>query len=78
MATLNVKNLPDDLYRLLQERAKKRHRSVSQEVTSILEQLLREDAEPKLSLLELQGLGKEIWEGVDAAEYVNEERSSWD
>ncbi len=29
------------------------------------------------SILELQGLGKEIWQGLDAQEYVNEERASW-
>ena len=29
------------------------------------------------SILELQGLGKEIWEGIDAQEYVDRERSSW-
>ncbi len=32
---------------------------------------------PKHSLLELEGLGKEIWEGIDAQEYVNRERESW-
>jgi hypothetical protein len=29
------------------------------------------------SILELCGLGKEIWEGIDAQEYVREERASW-
>jgi hypothetical protein len=29
------------------------------------------------SILELQGLGKEIWQGVDAADYVRLERASW-
>jgi hypothetical protein len=29
------------------------------------------------SILELCGLGKEIWEGMDAQEYVHRERSSW-
>mgnify|MGYP001810490501 CR=1 FL=1 len=28
----------------------------------------------KHSLLELEGLGKEVWEGIDAQEYVNQER----
>jgi len=32
----------------------------------------------KRSILELEGLGKEIWEGIDAQEYVDRERSSWD
>ena len=29
------------------------------------------------SILELQGLGKEIWRGIDAQEYVDQERASW-
>lgn len=32
----------------------------------------------KRSLLELEGLGAEIWEGVDAQEYVNELRNEWE
>ncbi len=37
-----------------------------------------ENEKPKRSLLELEGLGKEIWEGVDAQEYVNELRNEWE
>lgn len=33
---------------------------------------------PKRSLMELHGLGAEIWQGVDAQEYVNELRQEWD
>jgi Arc/MetJ-type ribon-helix-helix transcriptional regulator len=33
--------------------------------------------ETRTSILELQGLGKAIWRGVDAQEYVNRERASW-
>ncbi len=29
------------------------------------------------SILELEGLGKEIWAGIDAQEYVSQERNSW-
>jgi hypothetical protein len=29
-------------------------------------------------LSELRGLGKEIWKGIDAQEYVNQLRSQWD
>jgi len=28
--------------------------------------------------MELHGLGKEIWEGIDAQEYVNKLRAEWD
>ena len=37
-----------------------------------------ETPRPRRSLLELEGLGAEIWEGVDAQEYVDELRSEWD
>ncbi len=37
-----------------------------------------ETENPKRSLLEFEGLGKEIWEGIDAQEYVNELRNEWD
>jgi hypothetical protein len=30
------------------------------------------------SLRELRGLGKEIWEGIDAQEYINQQRDEWD
>lgn len=30
------------------------------------------------SLMELEGLGAELWEGIDAQEYVNELRAEWD
>jgi hypothetical protein len=33
---------------------------------------------PKRSIMELHGLGKEIWEDIDAQEYVNELRKEWD
>ena len=29
------------------------------------------------SILELEGLGKEIWQGIDAQAYVEQERTSW-
>jgi len=39
--------------------------------------LRRRASERPTSILELRGLGKEVWEGVDAQEYVERERSSW-
>jgi hypothetical protein len=32
---------------------------------------------PKHSILELEGLGKELWEGVDVEEYIRQSRGSW-
>jgi hypothetical protein len=33
--------------------------------------------ESSTSILDLQGLGSDIWQGQDAQDYVNHERSSW-
>jgi len=29
-------------------------------------------------ILQLSGLGREVWEGIDPDEYVRRERESWD
>ena len=34
--------------------------------------------EPKRSIMELHGLGAEIWRGIDAKAYVDELRNEWD
>lgn len=36
------------------------------------------DAAKKRSILELKGLGREVWQGVDVEQYIQEERASWD
>ena len=36
------------------------------------------EEKPKRSIMELEGLGAEIWEGVDVAQYINEMRDEWD
>lgn len=37
-----------------------------------------DEPKPKRQLTELRGLGKEVWAGIDAQEYVNEMRDEWD
>lgn len=46
----------------------------------IRQQLALKQVPPKRkhSILELEGLGQEIWKGIDAQEYINQERDSWD
>ena len=76
MATLNIKNLPDDLYEKLKLRARQERRSIAQEVTQLLAAALG-TPEP-LSIMELRGLGKELWHDIDPVEHVATERASWD
>ena len=35
-------------------------------------------AEQKPSVMDLHGLGKEIWDGIDAQDYVNSLRQEWE
>lgn len=76
MATLHIENFPDDLYAALRDRARREHRSVAQEIIQLLGQALENDE--SLSILDLQGLGRDLWDGVDAADYVLRERDAWD
>jgi hypothetical protein len=52
-------------------------------VSMITQQLVAEPAmvedveKPKHSIMELHGLGAEIWQGVDAQEYINQLREEW-
>lgn len=53
------------------------------EQQKLLEDLLRiihtsSETRPPRSVLELEGLGAEIWEGVDVEGYINRERDSWE
>jgi plasmid stability protein len=76
MATLNIKNFPASLYRRLKERARQQRRSMAQEATHLLERALEEPE--LLSILELEGLGEEIWGDEEPAEHVGRERDAWD
>jgi plasmid stability protein len=76
VATLNIKKVPDKLYSRLKARARRERRSVSQEVLHILDEATKPIE--TVSILELRGLGKELWKGIDPAAHVDEERRSWD
>jgi plasmid stability protein len=76
VATLNIKNFPGSLYRKLKARARQERRSMAQEVTRLLEKAL-DESEP-LSILDMEGLGEELWRNENAAEHVGQERDSWD
>lgn len=48
-------------------------------ISKILPELSRElKKDTGLNIYDLKGVGKEIWKGTDAQEYVNMERDSWE
>ena len=50
-------------------------KQLAEELRNMIE---NDEKRPRHQITELEGLGKEIWEGIDAQEYVDRERSSWD
>ncbi|MEA5554643.1 hypothetical protein VB713_27325 [Anabaena cylindrica UHCC 0172] len=48
-----------------------------EDLSILIRQQVKMTPKPKRSILELRGLGKEIWENIDAQEYINQERDSW-
>ena len=46
MATLNIKNIPDTLYRKIKDRAKRERRSIAKEVVHILSQATEQTSTP--------------------------------
>jgi hypothetical protein len=50
-------------------------------VEAVMQKLRRElpaSSKKQHSILELRGLGKEIWQQIDVDEYIQQERDSWD
>ncbi len=70
MATLQVRDIDDRVYKELRERAKSKHRSLSQEVAHIIEEYLSRPAgdykKQSELLLELSG----SWEGPETAKEI--------
>jgi hypothetical protein len=51
---------------------------VKQLVDTLNTSVTKAPAQEKHSILELAGLGAEVWKGIDAQEYVDQLRSEWD
>lgn len=57
MATITLKNIPDDLHRCLKERAARHRRSLNGEILATLEMAVRsEPVDPRAFLARIRGL----------------------
>jgi hypothetical protein len=50
-------------------------RHLLRDLTALIEE--REAGQGQRSILELSGLGKEIWQEIDVDEYLRQERQAW-
>jgi hypothetical protein len=76
---IGASKVPGDSY----ERAKRSVETLTPaeqlRLVSELAATLSAELDPQTrSLMELEGLGREVWHGVDVDRYLRQERSSWD
>ncbi len=76
MATMTAKEIYEQLVKRLPR--EERLHLVEMVNKDLAARPLDEPEKNKRSLMELHGLGAEIWQGIDAQEYVNELRKEWD
>jgi len=53
-------------------------RLTPEERVRLIHALAQNAVEPLHEITELEGLGKEVWNNIDAQDYVNAERDSWE
>jgi hypothetical protein len=53
-------------------------RLAPEERERLIRALVQPTLEPEHEITELEGLGKEVWNNIDAQDYVNAERDSWE
>ncbi len=51
---------------------------IKQLMKALIDMIPAEEAPKQHSIMELAGLGAEIWEGIDPQEYIRQLRSEWD
>jgi len=76
---MNVKLTPHSESLLRKYLGQGRYRSPEEVIERALESMAQTETppEPSVSILQLQGLGKDIWQGIDAQAYVDQERAAW-
>lgn len=68
----------EDLYRRVRMLSTAKQLELVALVAKDLAQPARESGDPHRSLLELEGLGAALWDGIDAQGYVDDLRREWD
>lgn len=49
-----------------------------EERVRLIRALTQTKVEPEHEITQLEGLGREVWSNIDAQEYINAERDSWE
>lgn len=79
MSILEIELTPE-MEQQLHERALRRGQSAPAYAHSLLLKDLEQQGneKPKHSIMEMHGIGRGTWAGVDVQQYINEMRDEWD
>jgi hypothetical protein len=69
-------NVYDDVLRRVQRLSPDDQLRLLEDVASLVRRKVTNQARRR-SILELRGLGREIWQDMDAQDYIDQERASW-
>ena len=73
MPALTIKNIPDDIYNALKDKAKQQHRSINSEVITCLERtLLPKRISPEERLRTIRALRSPVKSGAITAEDIDQ------
>jgi hypothetical protein len=70
--------MSNDAYRTVLNQAQRFSTDEQFRLIEDLVVMLKKKSRRQHSISELEGLGKEVWEGVDVDEYIRQSRGSWD
>jgi hypothetical protein len=69
-------NVYNDVLRRVQRLSSDDQLRLLEDVAGLVRRKVTNQARRR-SILELQGLGREIWHDLDAQDYIDQERASW-
>ena len=49
-----------------------------EDIAAMLRQRVKNTQRPGHNIMELEGMAKKLWEGIDVEKFIDEERNSWD
>ncbi|HZS75058.1 MAG TPA: hypothetical protein VFA41_00465 [Ktedonobacteraceae bacterium] len=78
MTTNNYQEILHEIIQKINQLSIDEQEQLLEALTLIIRGRSADSEEPWHSLLELEGLGSEIWQGIDLRKYIEEERNSWD
>ena len=75
MAMVTYEDVLRDIHRLTAEEQRRLRDALIAIIDGLDERL---SSEEQHSIMELRGLGKDLWQRTDSTEYLNHERAAWD